>query len=651
MQTRPFPKRAIHLDFHTMPGIRDIGRDFDADEFANTLKSAGVEYINVFARCNLGFAYYPTKIGAVYPGLKVDLLGRMVSACHRRGIQVVAYFNAGLDHEHALRRREWCKVNKNGQVCEMQTMGHFFRRMCLNTGYRQHLLAMVAEVIKRYPVDGIFLDCISFSPCYGVECIDGMKRLGLDPAADRAAESYCWKVTESFVAEAKRLVSRRGLNLYCNGVPYRWQPTHIELEVLPTGGWGYDALPFVIRYARTMGKPYYLMTGRFHGSWGDFGGLRPDVSLRFDCQNALANGATCCVGDHLHPRGRLEPAVYRSIGRVYSEVARLDPWIEGARSVSEMAIVAPALRQYPGRYDCMEPVQGATRMLMELKCQFDITDGETDLSRYRVLILPDQITVDPVLGRKLAAHLKRGGVLVSSAWSGLDPEKTAFALAACRAAFRGTEPHHPSFFKAAPEVARDLPDMLTTIYNPGIAMTAKPGAKVLAELWRPYFNLKSWDWYHENMYAPPDRRTQRPALIRCGNLFHFSFPIFGSYYENAVVAYKLLLRNCLELAFPKPMLKLENFPSFGQATVTTQGRRRMVHLLAYVPELRGKQSQIIEEPIAVRNVRLRLRADGRRVARVYLAPEHTPVPFAVEDGYLAVTVPLVRGYQMIVFEE
>ena len=71
-----FPKRAIHFDFHTMPGCNDIGAEFNGEEFVATLKKAKVEYINIFAKCNLGFCYYPTKVGTVYPGLKFDLFQR-----------------------------------------------------------------------------------------------------------------------------------------------------------------------------------------------------------------------------------------------------------------------------------------------------------------------------------------------------------------------------------------------------------------------------------------------------------------------------------------------------------------------------------------------------------------------------------------------
>ena len=59
-------KRAVHFDFHTMPGIDNFGEKFDAEKFAEQLDKAHVKYINMFARCNIGFSYYPTKIGIPY---------------------------------------------------------------------------------------------------------------------------------------------------------------------------------------------------------------------------------------------------------------------------------------------------------------------------------------------------------------------------------------------------------------------------------------------------------------------------------------------------------------------------------------------------------------------------------------------------------
>jgi hypothetical protein len=199
-------------------------------------------------------------------------------------------------------------------------------------------------------------------------------------------------------------------------------------------------------------------------------------------------------------------------------------------------------------------------------------------------------------------------------------------------------------------MSRGLPKMLTTVYNPGIAMKARKGTTILAKLHKPYFNVKSWDWYHENLYTPPEKDTGRPALAQNGNIFHFSFPIFKGYFEHAVVAYKNLVHNCLEKVLPQPMVKVENFPSFGQVTVTRQDKRRMVHLLTYLPELRGRAIQIIEEPIKIVQVILSLRTEGQKISKVYLAPSRKKLEFKQDNNYVTVTVPEVNGYQLVVFE-
>ena len=652
MQESCWPQRAIHLDFHTMPQVYDVGVDFDAQAFARTLQEAHVDYITVFARCNLGMAFYPTKVGTVHPGLQRELLGPMVQACHRHDIKVAAYINVGIDHEHALRHREWCKLNAKGQVYEVDRMGHSFRSLCLNTGYRQHVLDMIAEIFDLYPVDGIFLDCFSLAPCYGVECLDAMRALGIDSRDEEQVQAYAWTMTQGFIREVEALVAQEGraINICYNGLPYANQPTHLELEILPTSFWGYDTLPWAIRYARTLNKPFFTMTGRFHEGWGDFGGLRPYHSLLYDCYNSIANAGTCSIGDHMHPRGKLDVPVYDLVERVFERVEQLEPWTEGARAVAEIAVVEPGMKGYPGLPFERASVIGAARMLMELKCQFDVCSGEGDLSPYRLLILPDHVRLDDELGPKVQAHLDRGGAVISSAYSGLAAERDAFALEAYALDYLGPEAGDPTYFEANPEVGAGLPDMPTTIYDPGIAMQAQPGAATLARLIKPYFNYREWDWYHENMYTPPEGDSGRPALVQSGPVIHFSFPIFAGYYEHAVLAYKRLLGNCMARLLPEPLLQVENMPSFGQATLTARDNLRLVHLLTYVPELRGRKIQVIEEPVTVSGVSVALRLDEREVSCAYLAPGRQPLPLQREARYVWVTIPEVVGYQMVVFE-
>ena len=144
--------------------------------------------------------------------------------------------------------------------------------------------------------------------------------------------------------------------------------------------------------------------------------------------------------------------------------------------------------------------------------------------------------------------------------------------------------------------------------------------------------------------------TARESLKGCCAACAVPVGAFKAMQVAAGVAYKTLSGNWLAKMFPRPLVKVEDFPSFGQVTVSAQGqKRRIVHLLTYLPELRGR-SQIIEEPIEIGKITLALRTDGLIFKKVYLVPSGTRLVFSVKDGYARVLVPKVRGYQMVVFE-
>ena len=641
--------RAVHLDFHTMPRVHDVGADFDARRLARTLAEADIEFVTFFAKCNLGLAYYPTKIGLVHPSLQGDMLGPVVSECHKLGIGVVAYFSAGLDHESASRHRQWCILNKTGQVQTEDTLDHFFRRMCFNSPYGDYLTAMVQEVLDLYPVDGVFMDSIALhDACYGRECLDGMAAEGLDVLDDAQVVRFAELKAVRFMERMAKLVGPDRL-LFFNGVPYRRQLpycTHIEVESLPTGAWGYEHFPVMGRYGRTLGKPATFMTGRFHESWGDFGGLRTQASLDFDCYHALAVGLTVSIGDHLHPRGQLERAVYERIGTCYRRIKALAPWTEGAKGVAEMAVVTPAGFEAP--YLSEAPaIAGAVRMLSELNYQFDVIDPDAPLDCYALLVLPDDVPVDRQLKAKLKKHLRRGGLIVSSAFAGLDPARTGFALPEWKLKYLGPSQFNVSYYKCQRLAAADLPDMPIRIYEPGIDMRALAGTRRLARVYRPYFN-RHWDGFQGNVYVPPEGPTRLDTAVRADGVVHVSFPVFSSYHRHVAETDRTLVRNCIQCIYPQPLVRTENLPPFGRVLLTRKQRETMAHVLCYCPEHKAGRG-IVETPVPVRDVTVKVRIGS--VSKAYLAPSMSPLDVWREGEYACVRLGEVRGYQTIVFRQ
>jgi hypothetical protein len=267
-----------------------------------------------------------------------------------------------------------------------------------------------------------------------------------------------------------------------------------------------------------------------------------------------------------------------------------------------------------------------------------------------VLVLPDEVTVDDELATRLKAHLDRGGAIVSSGVSGLNPARTAFALDAWGVEYQGDDPFDPAYIEFKPAFAQGMPDMPVTLYERGTSIAARPGTEVLATITAPYYS-NIWDGRHGFRYTPPDKDTGRPAVTLNGRVAHVSHPIFRTYFTSGALPMRQIVANLLERFLPEPLIRAPGAPSFSRVTVTAQPGRRMVYVLAYLPESRGAGINMIEEPLELNDFTVSLRLDGRVPKTVYLAPGREPLKFRIEENYATVTVPRLCGWAVVVFEE
>lgn len=642
-------KRAVHLDFHTLPGIYDFGSNFNAADFAKRLKASHVDYINMFAKCNIGYTYYPSDVGIVYPGLSFDLFGQVLNECHKEGIGVSAYFNIGLDHEMARKRRDWCVLNKNGQVIFGDRTANFFRVMCLNSGYREYMLSMIGEVVKKYPVDGVFLDCLVAEPCYGDECAELIVQNEGDPLDDPSVGQCARQTLIDFCWEVKGLLDDDML-FVPNGLSHTERvgmASHTEIECLP-GEWGYDYFSAHAAFARTLAIPAVYMTGRFHASWGDFGGLKQKASLEYDAWDAVSNGVAFSVGDHLHPRDGLETATYERVKEVNRAIELLDPWADGFTNISDIGVVMPPLSDFGANtvrfQDGQEVLYAAARMLGELKYTFDIVLPTGDFSKYKCLILPDYILIDGELREKLASFLKSGRGIISSGVSGLDETMTGFSLPDWKMTYDGLDASNMGYFRMHDDSQPD--SRICAIYKPGIQLGANSQTETIADYYQPYFDRK-WDGFHGYFYTPPEKPNGRPALARSGNIFQFSFKVFADYRQYAMPEHRHLLGSCLTELVKDPIAKVEGLPSTARLTVSKKQNTFSIHVKVTYPELRGKYN-IIEEHNEVSEAVVFLRT--RAATAVYSAPSRTPLPFKQVGDYIRVELPRIVGYLLVVVE-
>ena len=468
------PFRQIHLDFHTGPAIPDVGVDFDAREFAKTMKAAHVNSVTVFAKCHHGHLYYNTDRPERHPGLKpgLNLLGEQVEALHREGIRAPIYISIQCDEYAANTYPQWIARNPDGTNVGTKPLGnpaanYTWQVMDMNSPYQDFLAEQTEEVLKLFkPVDGLFFDMCWDQPSVSQYALKAMLKKNLNPesAADRArhARENALAYMDRF-HKMVRAASPQG-GVYFNSRPLFNLDTEIayqeqvEIESLPTGGWGYMYFPVNVRFARQWGRPYLGMTARFHKSWADFGGLKPQAALEYEMLQAISHGARCSVGDQLHPRGTLDKGAYAMIGDVYRKVTAVEQFVANAKAVSQIGVFQVHNGQTATTEATGRTAEGYTRMLQQLRHQFNVVLPGSPLDGYELLILPDRFRVDEALAAKLKTYLANGGKILAVAAAAFNDDATASLLPELGIRPQGYSPFATTYLQFGDAINADVPD-------------------------------------------------------------------------------------------------------------------------------------------------------------------------------------------------
>ena len=671
----PRPWRKIHLDYHNSQYMPALATDFDPDEFGDRLLAGHVDAIVVFAKDMHGYFYYPSTYGPVHPGLKRDLLAQQVAACRERNIKVYAYYCVTWDNYLAEHHPEWLmwKRDRTTYLPKFdETPG--WTALCLsNEDFVQLVLDHSREIITSYDIDGIWYDMPypRGGECFCRNCLATLRAAHLDPFDRSVQRHHNQDLLVNWMRRSYELAHelKPGIQVDQNNqtrlglserTPYL---DNIDIEALPTAFWGYMYYPTTVRYARNFGVSVCGMTGRFHRSWADFGGLKHPTQLRTELAGIVAQGAQCDVGDQLPPSGRLDPAVYATIGQCYAEIERLEPYLDHAAPVVEAAIVVRgrpledlgAVEQHVS--DTLgSSVFGAAKLLMEQHIQFDIVEGGDDIGRYRLLVLPDALLVDEALGRQFQAYLDGGGAIIAS-YNALRIAGTDRIWAAdLDLTYAGESPFKPVYLKLGSTLSAELPDYEFALYDGAAQWQPAAGHAdvTLATLAEPLFQ-RSPAHYTSHGQTPVDHVTGYAAVVRQERLAATAFPLGTSYYRHGYWIYRAIFAQLLDAVLPV-RLTSTNAPLSTEVTVTHQveqgdrPERWMVHVVNFSPNRRGPEHpEYIEDPIPLHDVEVNLAVDAA-IRRAYLAADGTELSLNRAAYGWSVTIPRVEFGAIAVLE-
>ncbi len=661
----PLPSRQVHLDFHTSEFIPGIGEKFDKKQWQDALKTGHINQINIFSKCHHSWSYYPTKVGKMHPNLKFDLLGAQIEACHEIGVKCPIYYSVGWSATEAAEHPDWVAREKNGQFqgllwdfdakpTDVKTENAWLWLCPANSGpYHQHIMKQVKEICEKYPVDGFWFDIyhVMDNGCYCQYCMARMKKEGIDINDHSAVVKSAALAIKAHMKEIRELVTQfhPKATVYFNSATHLVNKggfvnrlydmnTHQELEDLPTTWGGYDKLPLEAKYHLQNGNPIVAMSGKFHKSWGEFGGFKNADAIKYEAAAMISYGASCNFGDQLHPSGAMDVETYRNIGKAYEYVEKIEKYGLGGMPVSKLGMWLTLNNKAD---------HGVVNILLETHNDF-IVANEKNLDQLELLIIPSQQCLSDNQAQKINEWVKRGGKLIVFGEGAMDQSGKKFALD-MGVDYLGTSAFNFDFTVVKPELGKDVVSTPFLNYEPALLIKST-SATTLAAIREPYFN-RTWEKYSGHRATPYKLEDSTyPAVVKNGNVIFFAHKLDQMYYSSAVRLHRQMVSNAIDMLYQSPNLKVKNLQSCGRVSFLKQeNENRYVAHLLYAPALQRGDVQVIEDFVPISGVEIEVNVP-EKVKHVYQIPGGKKLSFSNSGNVLKIKVPTFTMHTGIVME-
>jgi hypothetical protein len=639
--------KCIHLDFHTSPHIEKIGESFNKAEFTKMVKDAKIDLMTVFGKCHHGYTYYPSKVGQTHPNLNFNLLKEEIEAIHEAGAKAPIYIPIGWSKLDADRHPEWrqvdfytgkykCTGSYKEESDEEGPLGECaWVVLCPSGEYLDYLDNLTREICENFDVsDGIFYDiCFFGETCVCENCKAGMRKMGLNPENAEDVKKYyslqhiemmrrLTATVKSYAPDAP-VFYNGGADM--NRTEYHPYQTHFELEDLPTAWGGYDLMPIRAKFFEKYGKHLVGMTGKFHHSWGEFGGFKDRDALRYECADMLSVGASISVGDHLHPSGKLDKRTYGIIGHAFDYVSKIDKFCYDTKAASDLAIWMS--HSYASDV-------GASKLLQTMHQEYDVIENGESLSKYRCVILPDRVKLSEADREALVKYVNEGGRIVASYESIF--EDVGFLKI-------GPSQYDLDFIEC------DVDEFDTPFLSYSSAYRVKTDGEVLGRVYEPYFSRTVKHFCgHKNTPYKTDA-AEYPALVKKGGVVYFAHPVFEAYNNSGnYLLEKYIIRGISEVY--DAAIKTENLPSCARVRLRENEKEGFLGLhVLYAPPVNRGNVCILPDFPTLYGVKITLRSE-REFKNVRLEPTGEKIEFKREGNAISFTLPPFSLHQLVVLD-
>jgi len=394
------------------------------------------------------------------------------------------------------------------------------------------------------------------------------------------------------------------------------------------------------RYAHGLGLEFLGMTGKFHTTWGEFGGFKHPNALKYEVALSIANGAKCSIGDQMHPEGFLDRATYELIGAAYAEVKAVEEYCDDVESVADIALFCDDYYAAKFGGDYAKSFVGVSRMMLEGKYLYDIVDIDSNINKYKLIILPDCVCIDERLKNKLDKFIANGGKILASGFSAADENKSKF-LFDFGAEFDGKNEYSPTYLR--------LNDADYVMYGASYKIREN-GGTVLTQRRDPYFNRDIFS-FCSHQHTPPVLKDAGAGIIQGKDGIYIAWSIFEDYANKGSLICKEAVKYALDTLIGDCKTFKSNMPSGGVATLMKQPQfnRYINHLLYASPVKRGSGIEVIEDLIPLYNIDVEL-IISEKINKAYDAKTKEEIKFTQDGGKIKFTIDKLDCHKAVVLE-
>lgn len=640
--------KCVHLDFHTSPDIENIGAKFNKAEFTKQLRDAKVDLITVFAKCHHGYSYYPTKLGTMHPHLSFNLLKEQIEAAHDAGAKAPIYITMGWSKKDADEHPEWHHIdfwNKkpiiygyNGgrldEAPETPISDCSWVTLCPVGGYKKYLEDITREVCEQFDVsDGVFYDiCFMKDACVCEDCKKGIKKMGLDPDDYADAQKYYREKRIELMKDLTGIVHEyaKDATVFYNGgadmnrPEYHPYQTHYELEDLPTAWGGYDFMPLRAKSFEKYGKIFLGMTGKFHHSWGEFGGFKNKDALKYECADMLSVGASMSVGDHLHPNGMLDKSTYSIIGYAFDYVSKIEKYCENTKAYTDIALWMSHT----------DSDVGCSKALQIMQIEFDVIQNGSNLNKYNCVILPDRVKLTAEDKKHLCEFTSQGGKIIASGESIFD-ELGIY--------MKGHSGSDRDF------ILCDIEDVTTPFLSYSSAYKTESDGEALAKVYEPLFNRTYAHFCGHKNTPPKEECAKYPALVKKDNVLYFAHPVFQAYNESGNYILEKYIEKGFSYAYNKK-INIENFPSCGRVRLRKSNNENFfaLHLLYAPPVNRGNVCLLEDFPV-LHDLKITI-VVNEKIRKIKTAIDEENISFVQNGDTVSFAINKMKLHELVILE-